>query len=191
MPAEGVIERFWDFSVRTYRTDGVPDACLSLQNDYGADVNMLLYCCWIGGVLGKFDADLFAEASEFSSHWADKVVIPLRSARTWMKHSGCGKKIVPTDDCMRLREEIKTVEFTTEKLQQQVLESLVSVDQPRRDAPEHIPSDVIANLVLYAGYAGFEVSDDVRRKFGIVVAAAFTDCDAQVIEHALADNLSE
>jgi len=50
------VERFWDFSVRTYRTEGVPAAGLSLQNDYGADVNMLLYCAWIGATVGPFDA---------------------------------------------------------------------------------------------------------------------------------------
>ena len=42
MSAGSDFEGFWDFSVRTYRTPGVPDACLSLQNDYAADVNMLL-----------------------------------------------------------------------------------------------------------------------------------------------------
>ena len=60
-------EGLWDFSVRTYRKDGVADACLSLQNDHGADVNMLLYCCWVGACKGKFDKELFARSSEFST----------------------------------------------------------------------------------------------------------------------------
>ena len=33
---------FWDFSVGTYRRPGVADACLSLQDRYGLDVNVLL-----------------------------------------------------------------------------------------------------------------------------------------------------
>lgn len=179
------MEGFWDFSVRTYRTDGVPDACLSLQNDYGGDVNMLLYCCWIGAFLGKFDDDLFARVSQFSTQWADEVVIPLRSARTWMKHTGCIEDVVPTDDCMRLRDKIKSVEFASEKMQQLVLESMVSVDQERSDAPELVLNDVLANLVLYAGNSGFDVSDDVRCKFAKLIAAAFPDWDAQMIERAL------
>jgi uncharacterized protein (TIGR02444 family) len=185
MPDVRGIEGFWDFSVRTYRTDGVPDACLSLQNDYGADVNMLLYCCWIGACIGQFDHELFTRASAFSTLWADHVVVPLRSARTWMKQSGCDTETVPTDACMQLREEIKSVEFAAEKMQQQVLESMVSIDQTRYDAPEQMPKDVVANLMLYSEYAGIEVCEDVRRKFSAVVQAAFPDWRKQMILRAL------
>jgi len=178
------IEGFWDFSVRTYRTDGVPDACLSLQNDYGADVNMLLYCCWIGAHIGQFDGELFARASAFSTQWADHVVVPLRSARTWMKHTGCDTEPVPTDACMQLREEIKSVEFAAEKIQQQVLESLVSIDQSRNDTPDHILKDIVANLILYSEHTGFEVCEDVRRKFSDIIRAAFPDWREQMIRHA-------
>ncbi len=185
MAASHKIEGFWDFSVRTYRTDGVPDACLSLQNDYGADVNMLLYCCWVGACIGQFDSELFARASAFSTLWADHVVVPLRSARTWMKQSGCETEPVPTDTCMQLREEIKSVEFATEKMQQQVLESLVSVDQSRIDTPEQILEGVIANLNLYVTYAGIKVCDDVRQKFSIIVDAAFPAWNMEDIKSAL------
>lgn len=172
MPTKPEIERFWDFSVRTYRTDGVPDACLSLQDDYGADVNMLLYCCWIGVRSGSFDTELFASASEFSSHWAERVVAPLRSARTWMKQSGCTAVDVPTDACMTLRDEIKSVEFASEKLQQEVLESLAANSQARSAGHDQVLQEVTANLELYASFAGIDISADVMQKFSIIVAAA-------------------
>ena len=172
MTTKREIERFWDFSVRTYRTDGVPDACLSLQNDHAADVNMLLYCCWIGVRSGSFDAELFASASEFSRHWAEHVVAPLRSARTWMKHTGCTAADVPTDACMTLRDEIKSVEFASEKLQQEVLESLATNSQTRSAGYDQVLEAVTANLELYASYAGIDISADVRQKFSIIVSAA-------------------
>jgi len=185
MAAGHKIEGFWDFSVRTYRTDGVPDACLSLQNDYGADVNMLLYCCWIGAYIGQFDPDLFARASAFSTQWADRVVVPIRSARTWMKQSGCDTEPVPTDACMMLREEIKSVEFAAEKMQQQVLESLVSIEQSRYDASEQRLKDVVANLTLYSEHTGIEVCEDLRRKVSDIIRAAFPDWRKQMILRAL------
>jgi len=70
-------------------------------------------------------------------------------------------------------------------MQQQVLESMVSLDQARSDAPEQVLNDVFANLVLYAGYSGFDISDDVRRKLVKLIAAAFPDWDAAMIERAL------
>lgn len=185
MTDDSGLESFWDFSVRTYRTAGVPEACLSLQNDNGADVNMLLFCCWIGAYLGQFDEALFAQASEFSTKWARGVVVPLRSARTWMKHTGCIADSMPTEACMELREEIKTVEFSAEKMQQQVLESLVSLDAPRSDAAVQVLEDVVANLLRYSKYTGFDISDDVRHKFGVIIPAAFPAWDEEIIMRAL------
>ena len=38
---------FWRFSLRVYRAAGVQQACLALQEDCGADVNLLLLCGWL------------------------------------------------------------------------------------------------------------------------------------------------
>lgn len=185
MSAKNATQGFWDFSLRTYRSEGVPDACLSLQDEHGADVNMLLYCCWIGAYIGQFDKALFAAASEFSKPWADRVVIPLRSARTWMKHTGCFADPMPTEWCMQLRDQIKKVEFASEKLQQQVLESLVSVEKSPNESAEQVLDDVVANLMLYSDFAGIDVSEDVRRKFATVILAAFPDGGEQNVNRAL------
>ena len=173
MSSQSENEGFWDFSVRTYRTVGVPDACLSLQDDYGADVNMLLYCCWVGACNGRFDGELFERANEFSTRWAEHVVVPLRTARKWMKLSGCSTEPVPTDPCMALREKIKSVEFAAEKLQQQVLDSLVSLDDDRDESPQQVRRDAVANLELYCEAIGLNVGDDVRQKFSVIIDAAF------------------
>ncbi len=177
-------EAFWDFSVRTYRTLGVRDACLSLQNDYGADVNMVLYCCWIGAAIGAFDDELFNRASEFSARWAENVVIPIREARTWMKHTGCNSDPVPTASCMELREEIKTVEFAAEKMQQEALEAMVSVDWTRDESPKQIVENVAANLMLYLERLDIQLAYDVRKKLSVIVRAAFPDFDKKTISKA-------
>ena len=39
---------FWDFSLRVHGADGVAGACLDLQDAHQLDVNIVLYCCWIG-----------------------------------------------------------------------------------------------------------------------------------------------
>ena len=175
MAASDKSEGFWDFSVRTYRTDGVPEACLSLQNDYGADVNMLLYCGWVGAYYGRFDDALFSKASGFADKWADEVVRPLRSARTWMKQSGCHEEPMSTEQCMSFREEIKSVEFAAEKMQQQVLETIISGRQLRADVTAAALDDVFTNLQRYADHTGIDIGDDVREKFSVIIRAAFPD----------------
>lgn len=178
-------EAFWDFSVRTYRTPGVPEACLSLQNEHSADVNMVLFCCWVGARRGAFDDRLFEAACNFSDQWAGQVVIRLREARTWMKHSGCFEPGVPTEECMRLREDVKKVEFAAEKLQQQVLESLVEPASDRDAADRAMLDDVVANLERYARHAGFGIDEATRDKCRAILEAAFPDCDESVVGRAL------
>ena len=172
MSAGRNVEGFWDFSVRTYRTERVPDACLSLQNDYGADVNMLLYCCWVGVYVGQFDDELFERASLFSSAWANHVVIPLRSARTWLKHEGCGGEPVATDTCMALREKIKSVEFESEKLQQEALESITTINQSSNGNTQQILEAVHANLDRYTANAEIKPTEDAKSKFLTIINAA-------------------
>jgi len=179
------VENFWDFSVRTYRTSGVSEACLSLQNDQGADVNMLLYCCWVGAAVGAFDDELFSRASEFSARWAENVVVPLREARTWMKHTGCTAEPTPTEDCMQLREQVKSVEFAAEKMQQQVLESLLSTEKSHAAAADQLIDDVAANLKLYLECLDIQLANDVRKKLSVIVCAAFPDFDKKTISKAI------
>ena len=64
----------WDFSLETYRRPGVEEACWKLQDELGADVNMLFYCCWRGEfVAGEMGALLAVLAP-----WQDGVVCGLR-----------------------------------------------------------------------------------------------------------------
>ena len=147
---------------------------------------MLLYCCWVGAVIGAFDGDLFIRASEFSARWASNVVIPLRDARTWMKHTGCDADAVPTAPCMELREEIKAVEFAAEKMQQEVLESFASIDNDRDEKPGKLIEDVAANLVLYLERIDIQAEKDVREKLSTIISAAFPEIDQKTVAKAFA-----
>lgn len=185
MPANPV-ERFWDFSVRTYRTSGVPEACLSLQDEHGVDVNMFLYCCWVAVCRGDFDAQLWSNTIEYSSAWADNLVRPLRQARTWMKHEGCVNGAAENDACMELREKIKSVEFDAEKMQQEVLESLTTNSDRGGCGEDLLLPTVVNNVSRYCHHIGMLIDSDVAEKNAVIIAAAFPELDKQVILDAFA-----
>ena len=48
MPLEFDDHPFWDYSLRTYACEGVAAACLAFQDRFRIDVNILLFCSWIG-----------------------------------------------------------------------------------------------------------------------------------------------
>ena len=116
---------FGNFAVRMYRCEGVHEACLALRDERGADVNVLLFCCWMGATRGEFEIETLDKVLKFSHAWADRVVRPLRSVRSWMKNEGCLDPDIPVERCMSLRERIKKVELEAEQMQEIVMESLV------------------------------------------------------------------
>ncbi len=38
----------WRFSLAIYAKPDVPPACLVLQDQFGRDVNVMIYSCWLG-----------------------------------------------------------------------------------------------------------------------------------------------
>jgi uncharacterized protein (TIGR02444 family) len=76
------VNAFWDFSVAFYARPGVMPASLALQDQHGVDVNLALFCCWIGE---KLDAAALAEADARVAEWRAEVVQPLRAVRRWLK----------------------------------------------------------------------------------------------------------
>jgi uncharacterized protein (TIGR02444 family) len=110
---------FWEFSLAAYSRPGVAEACLRLQDDAGADVNLLLYCCWMAAVCD--DAMSRARAGETvagTQEWRDGVVVPLRAVRRRLKDRPAE---LPPESVEGLRAEVKRIELESERLEQDLL----------------------------------------------------------------------
>ena len=165
-------ESFWNFSDRTYRCEGIPDACLALQNEYGADVNVLLFCCWMGATRGEIKAESFDSVLGFSRCWADHVVRRLRHARTWMKIEGCPDPGVPEESFTNLRERIKAAEFEAEQLQENVMQSIVeTIPVAHLNRDERINA-ALRNLHRYCVLENFEWDPGAQIHLDVILRAA-------------------
>ena len=174
---------FWDFSVGTYSQPGVADACLALQDHHGLDVNLLLYCCWVGASHGAIrEADL-KRAFEFSATWSANVVRPLREVRSWMKTTGRQSEGIPRAGCMEVRADVKAAELAAERLQQIGLESLSEpVTKQPLSADEQLEAAAI-NLTCYFSLMNLDRGQVSSRDLATVVAAAIpaSNYDAVVV----------
>ncbi len=121
---------FWDFSKLLYDQDHVASACLSLQDDYGLDVNLILYAYWFGEAYGEMSPSVLQEALEFSAAWNAKVVQALRGARRWMKANSATLPEPTGEDFFQLRESIKERELAAERYQQNTLQLLAERAEP-------------------------------------------------------------
>ena len=139
----------WDFSLRLYGEPGVAEACLALQDRLGADVNLLLFCCWAGQrgqALGEADLD---RLQAVAAPWQRQVVAPLRSARRWLKgQGGAGAEA--------LREEIKRLELEAERLEQDRLQAVL----PLPDGPASLDSAAM-NLERYLARLDGDASEEI------------------------------
>lgn len=117
MEAKG---EFWAFSLRIYRQPGVSTACLQLQDQFEADVNLVLFAAWLG-VRGRLlDPAEMREASAAVAAWQCEIVARLRTLRRRLKE---GPPPAPSAETEKLRAAIKSSELCAEQLEQQVLES--------------------------------------------------------------------
>ena len=104
---------FWRFSLAVYGQPGVAGECLGLQDKFGLNINLLLFCAWLGRrgiVLSREDLE---GASRSIASWHDHVVRPLRGVRRQMK--------LHHEDVSALRAQVQRVEIEAEQVEQAML----------------------------------------------------------------------
>lgn len=109
---------FWKFSLAVYGTPGVPDACLRLQDQSGADVNVVLYLLWLAVQGRELSEAQVRQAADSVDSWRAGVVVPLRTARRALKEPPA---LLVSEAAATLRNKVKALELEAERLQQEAL----------------------------------------------------------------------
>jgi uncharacterized protein (TIGR02444 family) len=112
---------FWRFSVSLYGMPDVAPACLTLQDEAGIDVNLLMYLLWCASRRRVLAAEEVRALDQTLAGWRDMAVIPLRTLRRALKE---GPPLLDPAVAERYRNKIKGVELEAERLQQQAMYAL-------------------------------------------------------------------
>jgi len=105
---------FWRFSLAVYGQDDVARECLALQETLGIDVNVLLFCAWLGARgISLSGADIEDTLGKVAA-WHGSVVRPLRGVRQWIK-------TLKREEFASFRERVKRLELDAEQIEQAVL----------------------------------------------------------------------
>jgi uncharacterized protein (TIGR02444 family) len=140
---------FWDYSLVHYGRPEVARVCLELQEDVGANVNLVLFCCWLGGFGQVLAVDDLDEAEDVIRDWNEQVVEPLRRVRRFVQSEFTGL----TDQEWPLA--VKQLELKAERVVQNRLynwwlkKSSGSMDNP--DSVEQGGKQQLQNLNGYLG----------------------------------------
>jgi uncharacterized protein (TIGR02444 family) len=148
---------FWDFSLAVYKREALVAACHGLQDKHGADVNMLLFCCWIGASgRGPLASDDFSHLNEAVSLWQREVVMPLRAARRRLKQP---PEALGGQAARSLRDAVAAAELESERLEQVALVEAVERKPVITDL-ERRRRHVAANLANYLDFVGAPHDDE-------------------------------
>lgn len=110
----------WDFALRLYGAPGVGDACLVLQDESGVDVPVLLFAAWLSKHSVALTEAELVRIDRIVAEWRNEVVKPLRAVRRRLKS---GPYPAPAEVTETLRNGVKGVELSSEKIELAVLET--------------------------------------------------------------------
>jgi uncharacterized protein (TIGR02444 family) len=141
------------FAVTAYRKPEVADACLTLQQELGLDVPVLLFCAWYASTRGELDDKLLAQVIETSRPFSLHVVQPLRQVRRWMKQPADSQNTIMMaankEAWQSLRETIKSIEISAELLWLDALQSLTESQALRAKNTNLSQYKVMENMHRY------------------------------------------
>ncbi|PDT46455.1 TIGR02444 family protein [Sinorhizobium fredii] len=110
----------WDFALQLYAAPGVGEACFTLQDECRVDVPLLLFSAWLSKQSVALTASDLARIDGIVADWRSEVVQPLRAVRRRLKS---GPYPAPTTVTEALRNGVKGVELSSEKIELAVLET--------------------------------------------------------------------
>jgi uncharacterized protein (TIGR02444 family) len=165
----------WAFALAIYARPGVADACLTLQNEAGIDV-MLLMMTTFAAVKRRtlLTADEIRALDEACNPWREQIVKKLRAIRNELK---TGPRPAPSEATESFRSKIKALELEAEKLENRLLVECLPLRPPGQEpvSPEQLRAVLNAVVAQFAGKRG--VTPDARLSSSIdtIAEAAMQD----------------
>ena len=163
---------FWNFSLEIYAGEGVAAACLDLQARRGCDVNILLFCCWLGAS-GRptLTADRLRAILKVSDVWQAEIVQPLRQVRRLLKDKPWIETLPETVEAARRR--VAEAELAAEHAEQLKLASLHAPPADRDRPVEKRLRSAVGNLGVYAVCLGVVPDAKDRAAVATLMRATF------------------
>jgi uncharacterized protein (TIGR02444 family) len=165
----------WAFALAIYVRPGVAEACLTLQNEAGVDVMLMLVATFAAvrrrNLLTQVEVEALDEACR---PWREQIVRRLRAIRTELK---TGPKPTPGEATEPFRAKIKALELEAEKLENRILAECLPLKPPgpARVGPEQLRA-VLDNIVMhFAGKRDTRSDTRLSPSIEVIVEAAIQD----------------
>ncbi len=148
-------EEFWRWSLAHYARKDAETLLLRLQDEFGFNVNMALWCCWCAGHYQAMPELALRNALDQTGKWNANVTGPLRAVRRFLKAHHETKGTAGE----KLREQVKQAELDAEKEEQSRLERLAAtalapLGGDMEKSPDEQRNRAQRNLAAYTALIG-------------------------------------
>ena len=116
---------FWNYSTQIWTLPGIEPVCLEFQNNYDANVNILLYCCWVGDKKLSINDDDVQVLLDTAQPW-QTIIKPLRDSRKMMQQN---LMAMPSEMIEQTTSNICEMELNAEHMEQLALEKALNLSQ--------------------------------------------------------------
>ena len=113
----------WNYTTQLWMLPDVKKTCKELQNNFDININMLLYCCWLGDKGLHINEDDLQVLLDTLQQW-QTVIQPLRDSRKMMKKN---LMIMPKELVEQTKKNISEMELNAAHITQLTLEKTLKL----------------------------------------------------------------
>jgi uncharacterized protein (TIGR02444 family) len=159
---------FWHYSLKLYSKIPVKDACLHLQNFYGVDVNLILFCCWLAVTeRGQISSQQWPFLLSQVDTWQRGIVGGLRNIRSLLSNFSDLKW------ASELRKEILLCELTGEHIEQLMLAEIFLQPVLENRSTQQKITDCIQSLQNYIACLNLHKKSKIYEPLQVVLVEVF------------------
>jgi uncharacterized protein (TIGR02444 family) len=164
----------WSFSNQTYKLPEVEGACLELQNNFDADINIILYCLWVAEKGIKLTAEDVMVLIQTTLPWQKSILKPLRDARKMMKQHIIA---MPSELLDLTVSNLGEMELNAEHMSQLALEKIIDIEEEANMEPAVDCATLNTSTYLQQLESVSSVSD-VTEHLSKLLNAVYQDAEA-------------
>jgi len=165
----------WNYSTQIWTLPEVKVICLALQNNYDANVNILLYCCWVGDKNLSLNDDDIQSLLDSIQPW-QTIIKPLRDSRKMMQQHLIAMPANMVDQTVANMSEM---ELNAEHMSQLAIEKTLKPEMISHCSDQSNIECSLSNIKTYLNSLdGIASADEIMPQISQLLTAVFQDEEA-------------